>query len=185
MKKKSENIIQRIKEDHKPLKAAIQILTSEKKSEAEKKRVLPRFLKDLKLHSKAEEMSVYSQVLNMEETRDTALEGFEEHHLADLLSHQLEKNADSWSDTMMAKAKVLAELIQHHIKEEEDEFLPELKEALEKDQLLQMGDLYNRAYRELKKELASTNGTGAMKKKASRRPGKEERMAEIFAPAPH
>lgn len=47
------------------------------------------------------------------------IEGDTEHHLADMLVEQLKTETDE--DTFVAKVKVLAEMVEHHIEEEEEE----------------------------------------------------------------
>lgn len=177
MKAKSQNIIQLIKEDHKDLKAGIKVLTSEKSSEAEKKKALKSFLLNLKLHAKAEEMSLYENTVNNEDTRSEVLEGYEEHSLADLLGSQLEKSGfeHAWSDKIAAKAKVLAELVKHHVQEEEEEMLVDLKESTEREELILLGELYTQNYKQLKKELTESKkvSTGS-NRKANR--GEEKAM---------
>lgn len=182
MKNKAQNIITLIKEDHKPLKAGIKVLTSEKSSDAEKKKTLKRFLIDLKLHSKAEEMSLYANVMKLEDTRAEALEGFEEHNLADLLGTQLEKSGfeSNWTEEIAAKAKVLAELVKHHAEEEEEEMLPDLKEALEREELMRLGALYTEKYKLLKRDLASGKKiSGNKMPKAEKAPAVDETLSQV------
>lgn len=184
MKSKSPSILQLIKDDHKPLKESIKILLSEKQSENEKKKALKRFLMDLKLHAKAEEISVYQNVLNLPEMRMDILEATEEHAVADRLGMMLERvDLNSpLSDQVMARARVLAEIVQHHLKEEEEEMLPMLKEAMDRNQLLQMGEMYQQAYRQLKKDIASGKKISGP---VRRRQQGSDLLAEILAPAPH
>ena len=150
--KKSMTIIQLIKEDHKPLKEGIKVLTSEKATEAQKKKALKAFLMDLKLHAKAEEMSLYKNIIREDDVRTETLEGVQEHAIADYLAKQLERSGfeSQWSDKIEAKAKVLADLVKHHIEEEEEEMLPEVSELFEREELMRLGDLYTERYKELK-----------------------------------
>jgi hemerythrin-like domain-containing protein len=154
-----ENIITIIKNDHKPLKEGIQILTSESSKPAQKKSALKKFLVDLKLHAKTEEASLYDNVVEVKEVHDTVLEGYEEHSVADLLGDELEAlGTDSeLSDEIEAKAKVLAELVKHHIEEEEEEMLADLKKAVSEEELVRLGELYKQTYRKMAQQLAESH----------------------------
>jgi hemerythrin-like domain-containing protein len=160
MKTKSADIIQIIKDDHKPLKAGIKILKSESKSDSEKINALKQFLHDLEVHAKSEERSLYDNTVEEEEVREPILEGYVEHALADLLSTQL-KTADfakNWTDELAAKAKVLAELVEHHIEEEEEEMLPDLRKAADKETLADLGAIYLKHKKEIEAALAADQG---------------------------
>lgn len=157
----TEDIIYKIKQDHKPLKEYIRIICSEKESDSTKIKTLKSFFKALDLHTKAEEAALYENIVEIEELRDLSLEGFEEHDLADILVQQLkalnfEKN---WSDQVEAKAKVFAEVVKHHIDEEEADLLPELKQMMNKDQLLDLGEFYSSVYAGLKAQPAVKGGS--------------------------
>lgn len=83
------------------------------------------------------------------------LEGFEEHALADLLTAQLERASfeRNWSDEVAAKAKVLAELVEHHLKQEEEITLPKMAEVYAVGELREMGRIYSATYEELQAAL--------------------------------
>lgn len=151
------SIVTVIKEDHIPLKKEIRILKSESATETQKKKSLARFIKALKLHSKSEELSLYRPVIDDDVVRDAVLEGFEEHALADLLVAQLEVAGfeQHWVDEVAAKAKVLAELVEHHVNEEEQELLPKLQAAYDIVSLREFGRVYEETYAVLKREITS------------------------------
>lgn len=165
----SQNIISLIKKDHRPLKAGIRILKSAKATDALKKKTLSNFLRDLELHAKSEERSLYQNTIEDGRIREPVLEGYEEHGLADLLSRQLQKSGfeRNWSDEIAAKAKVLAELVEHHVKEEEGIMLPSLREALSTPTLHELGRLYLEEYSLLKTEMK--NAQTLRRERAGRR----------------
>src|SRR5690242_16169903 len=71
-------------------------------------------------HERMEEEIFYPALKSHRNAKDIVLEGYQEHHVADLLMDELiETPADS--DVWKAKMKVLKESIQHHIEEEEGE----------------------------------------------------------------
>lgn len=75
-------------------------------------------------HARAEEEVVYRR-LRRQDRDDQALllEAFEEHHLADVLLQEL-ASACPGGPGWAAKARVLEELLRHHIKEEEVNLFP-------------------------------------------------------------
>ncbi len=152
-----ENIITIIKHDHKPLKEGIQILTSENSKPAQKKAALKKFLLNLKLHAKSEEASLYEEIVEKKELHDMTLEAFEEHSVADLLSDELEASGyeEDFSDELMAKAKVLAEIVEHHIEEEENEMFSTLKKESSEEELVEMGQEYKKHYQALTREMST------------------------------
>lgn len=156
---KQRDIVQIIKEDHIPLKQAIAVLKSEQKTDSQKKHALKEFLRNLELHAKAEEAALYANAENESEVRSSVLEGYEEHEVADTFILEL-KGLDfenKWNDFIAAKAKVLAEMVEHHVLEEESELLPDCEECFSKEELLKMGEIYTKSYQLYSKKLAEEN----------------------------
>jgi hemerythrin-like domain-containing protein len=152
-----ENIITIIKDDHKELKEGILILTNENSKPSLKKSALRKFLTDLKLHSKSEESSLYDNLVDRKTFRDSILEGYEEHAVADLLADELEASQfeKDFTDELQAKAKVLAELVKHHVEEEEEQLLSSLDKALSPEDLISLGEAYKLMYLDLTKEMTA------------------------------
>lgn len=72
----------------------------------------------LNAHELMEELVLYPALQSHPAAREIVLEGFEEHHVADLIVKELQEaatNDEQWG----AKFKVLKENIEHHIQEEE------------------------------------------------------------------
>ncbi len=83
-----------------------------------RRELLATLTSELNAHELMEEKVLYPALQAHAETREVVLEGFEEHHVADLIIHELRDvatNDEAWG----AKFKVLKENIEHHIKEEE------------------------------------------------------------------
>lgn len=141
-KDESKDIIDIILEDHKQLKDNIEIMKDLKKSFQERQAAFQQFAPLLLSHAKPEELTWYVEMEKDQEMRVDGLEGEVEHVLAEQLVAELRatKDEDLWS----AKAKVLAELVEHHIKEEEDEQLPEFKHSSSKDRRIELGQKYLR-----------------------------------------
>jgi hypothetical protein len=108
---------------------------------AEERRTLLKKLKPaLVAHSRAEEKEVYEPLTKLAgETRDIAYEGYVEHGLLDELLERLSKSRKTETDEWKAHAKVLFELLQHHIEEEHAQMFDELVERFSDEQREVMG----------------------------------------------
>lgn len=153
--KEKKDILSLVMLDHETLRESIEVLTSEEASLTDKKRHLNRFLKNLRLHTKAEEASFYDGLVELKDLRAQVLEAYEEHSIADTLTFELESMhfESDWTDEVEAKAKVLAELIKHHAEEEEAELFPEARKLLTKKDLENLGEIYLKKRKDFKTEL--------------------------------
>jgi hemerythrin-like domain-containing protein len=92
----------------------------------------------LNVHELIEEKVLYPALKPHSEARDIVLEGFQEHHVADLIVkelHDLAKDDEQWG----AKFKVLKESIEHHIEEEEGTMFPAARQVLSAEELQDIG----------------------------------------------
>ena len=128
--------------DHQFLKECIEVLTDE---DAEKKKKLSTargFLEALGKHSVAEKKAVYTPLKSNDELHFNILEGEVEHGIVDkkvrLLKTRLTR-AHTLKDEVEAELKVLAELVKHHVKEEESEMLPKMREEIDDATLKEIG----------------------------------------------
>ena len=93
---------------------------------------------ELNAHELVEEKILYPALKNHPEAKDIVLEGYQEHHVADLIVaelHSLAKNDETWGP----KFKVLKESLEHHIQEEEGEMFRTARGIFSRDELLEMG----------------------------------------------
>ena len=82
--------------------------------------LLETLTRELNAHELMEEKVLYPALQAHPEARDNVLEGYQEHHIADVIVnelHQVATNDEQWG----AKFKVLKENLEHHIQEEENE----------------------------------------------------------------
>jgi hemerythrin-like domain-containing protein len=134
------DIIQQLKADHRELRFILKKIknttTRAKKTRSE---LLSQLTTKLISHSKAEEETVYLPLQNIEKLHDLIMEGFEEHHVAELLLNEiagLSNDDEHW----IAKIQVLGEALDHHIDEEENEILPKIKTLFKKENLNEMAE---------------------------------------------
>lgn len=132
------DVVEAIKMDHEGLRNYIDVLKDTKVDMSERRRAYVAFSALLKSHSESEERAVYANSLTLvgRELHNEIREGFVEHRVAEDLMKRLEKTKDpmEWS----AHAQVLAEVVEHHIKEEEDELLPMIRDAAKPAQNMEM-----------------------------------------------
>ena len=146
IKNKTENtdtgdIIELILRDHKPLKKLIETLKDAEIERSEKEGPFEQFVPLLVSHAKAEEKSLYVQMKKIKNLRVDSFEGDTEHAIAENLIHEINATADD--DKWNAKVKVLAELVEHHIEEEEQEMLDDVEEQMDLSMRNAVGDLYS------------------------------------------
>ncbi len=117
----------------------------------EQKSLVSQIKKALVPHSKAEEKVVYDAVLALKgkDAKIDGHEGYIEHGLADATLKKLDKLTANTPE-FKAAAKVLKELIDHHVKEEEDAIWDQVKENFSADQRAAMNQAFLAAKKKVK-----------------------------------
>ena len=93
---------------------------------------------ELTLHEIVEEEVFYPELKAHPKARDIVLEGYEEHHVVDVLMSELEA-LDVGDETWGAKAEVMKENIEHHIEEEEGEMFTRARKIFDRAELDDLG----------------------------------------------
>ena len=94
--------------------------------------------KHLDIHHELEEDLLLNELNTKKEVKDESLESQEEHFVLNVLLLDLNdfpKDHPRW----MVKFKVLEEIIDHHLEEEEEDLFPEAKKHLPKTKLEELG----------------------------------------------
>jgi hemerythrin-like domain-containing protein len=107
---------------------------------------------EMTVHESIEEEIFYPALMEMAKTRDITLEGYEEHHVVDLLMGELE-DLDVADETWGAKATVMKENIEHHIEEEEGDMFPKTRKVFDDAELDELGGRMAARKAELAREL--------------------------------
>lgn len=99
-------------------------------------------------HAKAEELTLYSLFETadegpLEDLQHFSLEGYEEHDLMDFLMKEMGM-AEEITPKWRAQVTVLTEMLEHHLQEEEAEFFPKVRQAVEREELSNLAVLYAR-----------------------------------------
>ena len=123
-----------LRDDHKAVERLF------KKFEKNDLSVVPEICAALTKHARIEEEVFYPAVRSeVDDTTDDVLEAVEEHHVVKMLISELGDLTPA-DETYKAKATVLMEVVRHHIEEEEGEMFPEVRDALGRKRLVQIGD---------------------------------------------
>jgi hemerythrin HHE cation binding domain-containing protein len=103
-----------------------------------RRELLATLSKALTIHEMIEEKVLYPALKEFPEARDIVLEGFQEHHVADLIAKELE-GVSTTDEQWGAKFKVLKENIEHHIQEEEGPMFRTARGVMPADRLELLG----------------------------------------------
>lgn len=128
--------------DHRYLKDCIKVLKSEDSTKAKKLKIGRCFLDAVKKHSTAEKKAVYASVKNFKDLHLSILEGECEHGIIDSkVKYLIPKltHVRSLSEELEVELKVVAEILEHHIQEEEKEIIPKMRKDLDKSIQNEMG----------------------------------------------
>ncbi|HEY0107391.1 MAG TPA: hemerythrin domain-containing protein [Rhizomicrobium sp.] len=144
------DILDTLKKEHDEVKEMLGKLVKSEKA-AERNALLKKIKAALVPHVRAEEKIVYDAILALKE-KDAKIdgnEGYFEHKHADMALKTLESITPASSPEYTAAAKVLKELIEHHVKEEESNVWSDVRKHFDKDDRIEM----NRKFTAAKKKV--------------------------------
>jgi len=121
---------------------------------------------ELELHTYIEEKIFYPALEKPEETHDITLEAYEEHAQVKTLLKELSRSRTA-NDEWEAKAKVLRENVEHHVKEEENELFEKASEALPEQDFEVLGE-------RMEAEKARQQGSPAARRSAKKSGSKKQ-----------
>lgn len=105
-----------------------------------KQKTVSNIIKALSVHAAIEEQVFYPSVrAEVKDTDDEVLEAIEEHHIVKWVLSELESLPPE-AENYDAKVAVLIENVRHHVKEEESELFPQVRKALGRNRLEDIGD---------------------------------------------
>ena len=133
-----------LKADHAKLKRLLRELSETTNRGVKTREELVRQIeRNLKTHAQLEEEVFYpafKAVAEDREEEDLFYEAEEEHHVVDMVLPAL-KAANPRSNEFKAKAKVLKDLVEHHIREEEGEMFKAAQQLFDADQMRELSEL--------------------------------------------
>jgi hemerythrin-like domain-containing protein len=136
----SEDAIKLLETDHRRLEDLLKT-GEETTARAVKARteILKTITTELTAHELIEERVLYPALKSHAEAKEIVLEGYQEHHVADVVLkelHGLRPSDERWG----AKFKVFKENIEHHIEEEEGEMFKKAREIFDREALTSLGE---------------------------------------------
>ncbi|WP_339481802.1 MULTISPECIES: hemerythrin domain-containing protein [unclassified Pseudomonas] len=154
------NAIDLLKADHERVKAILTQL-SESTERAVKKRtdLLAKLEMEISIHTRLEEEILYPAFKQAggKDEAEMYYEAKEEHRTVDSLVLPDLKATDPTQPEFAGRVKVVKELLEHHIEEEEKEMFPHAKKLLGKAKLDTLGADMETMKAQYKKELSSAN----------------------------
>ena len=111
-----------------------------KRAHVQKREIVDRIIEELSIHTAIEEQVFYPVArAAVPDTEDIVLESLEEHHIVKWLLSEL-VDMDPAHERFDAKVTVLMENVRHHVKEEENDFFPMVRNQLGRNELADLGE---------------------------------------------
>ena len=145
------DILETLHQEHEQVRAMLKSLV-ESDNAAERRELLANIKAALVPHTKAEEKAVYDRVLKLKghKVKVDGHEGYFEHEAADRMLANLGKITKANSDEFTAAAKVLKELIDHHVEEEERNIWADVRENFSARQRVEMNEEFEAVKKRVK-----------------------------------
>ena len=134
------NAIELLEEDHRKVKKLLE-QGDETTENAVRTRteVLEKIRTEMKVHEAIEEEIFYPALQQHEKAKDIVLEGYEEHHVVDVILAELD-DVSVEDERWAAKFSVMKENVEHHIEEEENDMFEKAKQIFSDDELNELGE---------------------------------------------
>jgi hemerythrin-like domain-containing protein len=133
------NAITMLTDDHKKMRKLLTELESTTERGLKIRAELFSTIKgELTVHEIIEEEIFYPELKAHPKAKDIVLEGYEEHHVVDMVMRELEDTPvddEKWG----AKAKVMQENVEHHMEEEEGEMFKQARSVFDDEELEALG----------------------------------------------
>ena len=147
-----------LKDDHEKMRKLLTELESTTERGVKTREELFATIKgELTVHEIIEEEIFYPALKEHPKAKDIVLEGYEEHHVVDVVMAELEDlpvDDESWG----AKAKVMKENVEHHMEEEEGEMFQKARQVFDKDELEELGTRMEQRKTEAQREMGVAVG---------------------------
>ena len=133
--------IQLLMDDHRKVKTLLeQIESTTERGVKTRTELFAQIKQELRVHEIIEEEIFYPALKEHPKATEIVLEGYEEHHVVDLLMGELSElpvDDETWG----AKAKVMKENIEHHVEEEEGEMFEKARQVFDAEELTRLGEV--------------------------------------------
>jgi hypothetical protein len=134
-------IFEALRKDHDKQRALVKLLLDTQGDSEVRQTYYQQLKTELALHAKAEERHFYAPLMQADETIKMSRHGVAEHHQMDKLVAELD-DTDMSTPQWLTNFKQLAEKIEHHLAEEEQEFFQQAGKALSDEEKTQLAKEY-------------------------------------------
>lgn len=151
------NAIDLLKADHERVKAILtQLSESTERGIKKRTELLSKLEMEISIHTRLEEEILYPAYKEAGGKEQDVMyyEAKEEHRTVDSLVLPDLKQTDPGTPEFSGRVKVVKELLEHHIEEEEKEMFPQANKLLGKDKLNELGQRMEEMKAEYKKSLS-------------------------------
>jgi hemerythrin superfamily protein len=130
-----------LKDDHRAVERLFkQFEQAGERAHVQKRQIVDRIIEELSVHAAVEEQVFYPVArAAVPDTETIVLESLEEHHIVKWLLSEL-VDMEPAHERFDAKVTVLIENVRHHVEEEEEEFFPQVRKRLGRNQLADLGE---------------------------------------------
>ncbi len=133
-----------LKQDHKTVEKLFKQF-EKTTAPAQQRKLAQKVIAELSVHAAIEEMVFYPAVRDrVPKEEETVLEALEEHHVAKWLLSELEDMKPD-HERFKAKMTVMMENVRHHVEEEESELFPQVRKAVGRKELAELGEAMEKA----------------------------------------
>jgi hemerythrin superfamily protein len=134
------NAITLLTNDHKKMKTLLgQLESTTERGVKTRTQLFAEIKGELMVHEAIEEEIFYPALKSHPNAKDIVLEGYQEHHVVDLLMGELEALSVD-DETWGAKAIVMQENVEHHMEEEEGDMFKKARQVFDDAELEDLGD---------------------------------------------
>jgi hemerythrin superfamily protein len=137
------NATELLEQQHRKVEGTFDQLEDKDRDEGQE--LVQELANDLAAHFVIEQEIFYPAIREVDQ--DQVKESFEEHSLAEVALKRLLSTRDD--ETFKARVSALKELIQHHVKEEEQELFPKVRESLGDERLEELGEEMQQRFEEV------------------------------------
>lgn len=163
------DILSIIKQEHRAVSAMLDEIKDCEPEDARIDELATTIEQELSTHLTIEERLFYSQLRDRAEDDHERVEMFEAYTEHEVAKHLMEllKSGRKRDEQFKAELLVLGESVKHHVQEEESKVFSIARELMDKDELDDLGEKWQKAKQRVASRASSNGSRGSTRKKAS------------------
>lgn len=155
----TKSAIELLKEDHRKVKGLLSdLVQTTTRAEKKRRQLLDKIDQELHIHTHIEEEIFYPAFKESgnAEYAKTYFEALEEHRaVSEMVLPDLRKTSPT-SEKFSGRAKVLKELVEHHVDEEEKDMFKKASKSLTKEELADLGKKMAERKQEIQRQMSES-----------------------------